>query len=659
MNFFEAQDRARRQTGWLVLLFLLAVAGLIIITNLLVLGVLAYNRTGEFIFSPGVLQQQFAWDVFIGIAIVIVSLVFLGSLYKTLALSDGGRSVAEMLGGRLINPASTNPDERRVLNVVEEMAIASGMPVPPVYLLDEAGINAFAAGTRPNNAVIGITRGAITQLSRDELQGVIAHEFSHIFNGDMRMNIRLMGVLHGILLLGLIGYYILRGMRYMRRSRNEKGASAALAIMVLGLGLVIIGYVGFFFGQWIKAMVSRQREYLADASAVQFTRNKEGIAGALKKIGGASAGSLLQNPASPEYSHAYFSRGIGGFLQSIFATHPPLRTRIKRIDPSWNGEYILPKKIEPATEQPVTADQTLSEARAAMMADAAAVITANEAVERVGTAGQEEVDAARDILASIPVVLKRAIEAPFGARAVIYGLLLDHRQNVEEQQYGLLMQLADPVVVEHTRQLRTTLQKLSEQAELPLVELALPVLRTLSVEQYRQFRSVVQSLIAADKRVDLKEWIMQWLVIQQLDYEFGLRRRPREKHAYLAGVRGDVEVLLSLVANIEHPEVNSAERAFDAARAIIGDRALQFVPPDELSLGRLNNAAGRLEQLKPLLKPRILKACAACVMYDGNATIRGWELLRTIAVCLDSPMPPLTQKTQGNLKFASIQDEQV
>jgi len=647
MNFFEAQDKARRQTGWLVVLFLLAVAGLIIITNLLVLGVLAYNQTGQFVFSPSLLQQQFAWDIFVGVAIVVISLVFLGSLYKTMALSGGGRSVAEMLDGRLIDRGSHDPDEQRVLNVVEEMAIASGMPVPPVYLLDEDGINAFAAGLSPNNAVIGITRGAIARLNRDELQGVIAHEFSHIFNGDMRMNIRLIGVLHGILLLGLIGYYILRGMRFMRSSRNQKGASAAMAIFVLGLGLVVIGYIGFFFGQWIKAMVSRQREFLADASAVQFTRNKDGIAGALKKIGGLSAGSLLQNPAAPQYSHAYFSRGVGGLLQFVFATHPPLDTRIKRIEPGWNGKYILPKPAEPVAEEE-TGKETLSARQQAMLgaAVAAGVLNASDVIDRVGTVGQQDMDTARQILVNIPPALKQAAAEPFGARAVIYGMLLDHRQDIRQQQDTILAQQADPAVAEHTRQLKPELEQMPELTRLPLIELALPTLQTLSADQYQQFRQVVQELIAADKTVDLKEWIIQQLVIQQLDQSFGLREPPRAKHAYLGAVKTDAEALLSLVAQIEHPNASRAEHAFEAGKAAIGAGALQFMARQDLSLELLNNAMHNLAQLKPLLKPRILKACAACIMYDGTITVRGYELLRILAICLESPMPPLSGSLQ-------------
>jgi len=642
MNFFEAQERARRRTGWLVILFALATASLIVITNLLLLGVFAYSQTGEFVFSPMVLSQQFDWDIFVGVAVVVSILIFLGSLYKTMSLSEGGRSVAEMLGGRLIARNTTDPDERRLLNVVEEMAIASGISVPNVYVLDETGINAFAAGLTPNDAVIGVTQGTLRYLDRDELQGVIAHEFSHIFNGDMRMNIRLIGALHGILLLGLIGYYILRATRYARSSRNREGASAIAAVLALGAGLVAIGYIGFFFGQWIKAMVSRQREYLADASAVQFTRNKDGIAGALKKIGGLSAGSLLENPSAPQYSHAYFSQGVGGFLQSLFATHPPLKSRIKKIDPRWNGEFIASRKVESVVEkQPEAEDAT---ARTAILTGtiAAGVLTANEIIEQVGTVNEQQVELAREIIATIPAVLRQAAEEPFGARAIIYGLLIDQKAELEAKQRQILMQVADPAVAEHTKVLKDDLLILPMFARLPLLELTIPALQELSAPQYRQFRKAVHSLIAADKKVDLKEWILQRLVMQALDEYFGLRKRPTAKHAYLGAVKKEAEIILSLVAYTEHQDAVIAEKAFDAGKSEVGAGALQFAQRDQLTLDNLNAAVDELEKLKPLLKPRILKACAACIMYDTKASIRGQELLRTIASTLDCPMPPLS-----------------
>ena len=341
MNFFEQQDKARRNTKKLILLLVLAVVSLIAITSLFFAFFFYYlesNSTGHLSAPPAggfwvqlihsVPPQTFVW-----IALGISAVVLAGSIFKYLQLQSGGRAVAQAMGGHPILANTQDLDERKILNVVEEMSIASGTCVPPVYLIEDSAINAFAAGFKPQDAVIGITRGSIKLLSRTQLQGVIAHEFSHIYHGDMRINMRLIAILHGILLLGLIGEFLLRSNTQRRSSKNNgKGA-----ILGFGLGLVIIGYAGTFFGNLIKAAVSRQREFLADASAVQFTRDPEGIAGALKKIGAHSMGSHLENAHAAEFSHMYFGQGINTYLE-LMATHPPLDERIKRIQPYWNGK---------------------------------------------------------------------------------------------------------------------------------------------------------------------------------------------------------------------------------------------------------------------------------------------------------------------------------
>jgi len=528
------------------------------------------------------------------------------------------------------------------------MAIAAGIPVPRVYLLDEEGINAFAAGRSPNDAVIGITRGALQYLDRDELQGVIAHEFGHIFNGDMRINLRLVGVLHGILLLGLIGYYLLRVTRYMRSSRSEKGGNVVIAILALGAGLVAIGYIGFFFGQWIKSLIRRQREYLADASAVRYTRNRDGIAGALKKIGGLGAGSRLEAPAAPEYSHAYFAPGVSGFLQRLFATHPPLPVRIKRIDPAWDGTFVTPRPAAPAREAEAGPEKDMH--KVGMMAGAIAVggMAPGEVIEQAGAVGPQQLAVAQRIIAAIPAVLRSAAEEPFGARAVIYGLLLDPRPDIRAAQMASLRQHADPAVAGQTIVLQKEFDRLPESARLPLMELAIPTLAGLSSSQYTRFRDVVQALIAADRTVSLREWILQRFVLQQLDLNFGLRKAPREKYALLGDVKAEAEILLSLLARTEHGKHREAEQAFQAGKAAIGAGAFRMAAVEDLGLDRLNRALDKLEALKPRLKARILQACAACVMYDGKVTVTGMELLRTIASCLGAPLSPLLAQEGGN-----------
>ena len=365
MNFFEHQDQARRKTGMLVGLFVVAVAGLIVGTYVLIMslylgGLEQASQQREMLinqFGPDTFWRP---DIFVGVALAVFLVVGGGSLYKTAQLSGGGEPLALSLGGRRLLSDSSDPVERKVLNVVEEMALASGLPVPPVFMMDrEQGINAFAAGYQPEDAVIGVTRGCVENLSRDELQGVIAHEFSHILNGDMRLNIRLIGIVHGILLVGLIGYYTLRiaAASGSRRSSNDKGGGG-LAFLGLGLGLMAIGFIGTLIGNLIKAAVSRQREFLADASAVQFTRDPNGIAGALKKIGGFNAGSKVTVAKATEASHMFFATGVA----ELFATHPPLAKRIARIDAFWQAEM--------AAERP---EERVPETRAAAFAPAGAV----------------------------------------------------------------------------------------------------------------------------------------------------------------------------------------------------------------------------------------------------------------------------------------------
>ena len=322
MNFFDAQDRAKRATRWLVGVYLLSTLAIVAGVTMIVGGVF---------YQEGMQMDP----ALLGIAAAMTALLIFGaSLFKTAMLSGGGARVAQDLGGTPVSADVQDPLRRRLRNVVEEMAIASGVPVPEIYVLEaESGINAFAAGFTPGDAAVAVTRGALDILSREELQGVIAHEFSHILNGDMRLNIRMMGVLFGIMVIGLIGRMVLRGSYHggLVSGRRNKNAPA---VMMIGLGLTILGWIGVFFARLIKAAVSRQREFLADASAVQFTRQPDGIANALKKIGGYSRHSYIEAKDPEEVSHMLFAGGLPR-IASLFATHPPLRERIEALDPSF------------------------------------------------------------------------------------------------------------------------------------------------------------------------------------------------------------------------------------------------------------------------------------------------------------------------------------
>jgi Zn-dependent protease with chaperone function len=330
MDFFAHQQKARKSTKVLVVYFGIAVV--CIIASVYFASLLIFHGFDTRQAGNAATQDLVLWDAMLFLRVVLGTLgvVIIGSLYKTAALAKGGSAVAESLGGRLVDPDTTHPDERKLRNVIEEMAIAAGVPLPKIYVLDhETGINAFAAGHTPNDAAIGVTAGCVTLLDRDELQGVIGHEFSHILNGDMRLNLRIMGVLFGILCLSVIGRVLI----YSRG--GDRGKSP---LMLLGLALMFIGAIGVFFGRLIQAALSRQREFLADASAVQFTRNPAGLSAALQKIGG--AGSQVHSAHAGEASHLFFSNGLGKPFLGALATHPPLDKRIRAIDPAWNGTFL-------------------------------------------------------------------------------------------------------------------------------------------------------------------------------------------------------------------------------------------------------------------------------------------------------------------------------
>ena len=646
MNFFESQDRVRKNTAQLVFLFALAVITLIIMTNILVMVALGFISS-EQLHSGGPLLQTLDWSRFALVSAAVVGVVLAGSLYKIMALSGGGRTVADALGGQLIPQNTTDLKQRRLLNVVEEMAIASGTPVPPVYILTgEPGINAFAAGFTPRDAVIGVTQGLIDHLTREQLQGVIAHEFSHIFNGDMRLNIRLMGVLNGILIIGLAGYFLLRSTAFSGRGRNnDKGAGG---IMGLAIGLMVIGFAGTFFGGLIKAAVSRQREYLADASAVQFTRNPGGIAGALKRIGGLEFGSIVQNPGAPEISHAFFAQGVSGFMQAMSATHPPLEKRIRRIDPHWDGKFDLADLSDSAVED-IEADIKQTQSREALaqkvvtVVSGAAMADINNAIDQIGKPKAETIDHARALLAALPLALKDAARETYGARAVIYSLLLDAGQNVRGKQLAQLQQYADPDVFVLTNKLMPEISELDIKFRLPLIDIAIPALKQLSLDQYKTFKTNLSALIEMDDKVDMFEWSLQKILFNHLDGHFFKLPHTQPRYDNLSELKQETEMVLSMMAYAGHDELKEIEAAFSAAALTLDFSGLQLLEKNEISISELDLSLQKLEMLKPLSKPQLLKACATSVMHDQQVSPVEVELLRAFSDVLGCPMPPIIQ----------------
>jgi Zn-dependent protease with chaperone function len=636
-DFFQRQETARRNTARLVVLFALAVLAIMVSIDLLLAATFGYLGRDA---RTGAIDWTLAADPELVSLAVLGTLVVVGggSLFKIAQLRGGGRVVAEQLGGRLLNPDTAAASEQRLLNVVEEMAIASGMPVPPVYLLDqESGINAFAAGFTPNDAVIGVTRGTTEQLTRDELQGVIAHEYSHILNGDMRLNIRLIGLLHGILIIGMLGYFLLRMTLYSgyrrRRSRQEGGA---MPILALGAGLMAVGFFGTFFGNLIKAAVSRQREFLADAAAVQFTRQAEGIAGALKKIAGLAAGSKIENPNAPEASHMFFGRATSG-LSGLFSTHPPLAERIRRLDPSWDGTV-------PTIAAPSDAGRPLAAGASALAEPTPAAgggSSLRDAVDHVGQPQQEHLRYAATLLDSLPGPLVSAARESYGARALVYALLLDRNADPRRRQLAHLAAEADPGVYQETLRMMPLVDRLHVRARLPLVEISLPALRGLTRPEYERFRRIVSALIEVDQAVDLFEWSLHRILLHELGGHFAPVRPPRVRHRTLASVRQHAETLVSMLAHAGNRDAASARRAFEDGWRSLDLPEASLLPVEQLGVGSLDRALAALAEAAPQVKHRILRAAVAVIAADRAVTAAEAELLRAVSASLDCPMPPL------------------
>ncbi len=643
MDFFQSQDTAQNNTRRLIIFFALAVIGLIVITNLLAMLLFGFLGTGQQGITLNSVATQFDWRTFLTIGALVSVVILGGSAYKTMSLSGGGTTVAESLGGHLIEQSTHDLHERKVLNVVEEMAIASGMPVPQVYLLEgEEGINAFAAGYSPGDAVIGVTRGTIAFLSREELQGVIAHEFSHIAHGDMRLNIRLIGILHGILLLGLIGYFVLRSAR-----GNSKNAAP---IFGLGIGLIVIGYAGTFFGNLIKASVSRQREFLADASAVQFTRNKDGIAGALKKIGGYAAGSELETPEAPSMSHAYFSSGVPSMLGSLSATHPPLEVRIKRIDSTWNGIFEpVTHEIDELTDKGTTSTSKKEQQKARkdkMTKTVMGAMIINEILNSIGQTDATQLNYAATLINDIPDNIRQALHEPYAARAVIYCLIIDKNPDIQQKQFQHLKEFADSGVYELSCKLFKTISQLDVKFRLPLIDIALPVLRRLSKSQYQVFKENLNSLITADDRVDIFEWSLQKILFHNLEKELGSAKTGKNqaykkiaKYGSLRSVKKHINVLMSMLIYVCQPDKAQIEATLSAAQQELQIKDLTLLPREQINFNTLETAIDKLALLKPLQKPRLLKACLICMTQDNDYSAQEKELMRAIANTLDCPIP--------------------
>lgn len=648
MDFFGAEQRAKKRTARLLVLFGFAVAGTVAVGYLAtVVGLHAaslnaragYGGYGE----PAPELSLWQPGLFVGVAACTLAVIGLASLYKWNEYSGGGSAVAEGVGGRRVDPHTTDPREHQLLNVVEEMAIASGLPVPAVYVLDdEPAINAFAAGHSPSDAVVTVTRGTLEKLSRDELQGVVGHEFSHILNGDMRMNVRITAIIFGILVIGLAGRATLWGMRYGRVSGRGKGGGALIVILAIGLALLVIGYAGYFFGKLIQASVSRQREFLADASAVQFTRNPAGVAGALKKIGGYAIGSNLEAHRAAEISHFFFAQAFASNFGGLWATHPPLSERIRAIEPDFDGNFPEPPRIVDVAKEPWSKVAHMPAQAPSPSPQAAAAFGAALAAA-AGTLTPAAKDGARAILDAIPAPVRAAARSPHDAPILVYGLLLDADEAVRRRQVASIG-ASDGGDALHTLQLlEPALLQLRPEHKLPVLQLALASLKALDPSALKTFAGTLEALVQAEGRVTTFAFALQRIVLRELAASRDPTAAPAQIYSFQA-VAGEISVVLSALAHASSENAQEAAKAFaeGAAQLKLVQASLAFVSEAESGFSQLGAALDKLAGASGPIKQRLLVASAHVVGADGVVLTAEAELLRAIAASLNVPVPPLS-----------------
>ena len=654
MDFFARQEQTRRTSRVLVAAFLGSFVVCALATTFAIALVLRNVGARALYAGPGTWTEWIGANLgpLGGIMVVTVVVMALASLYRAASLAGGGGDVARMVGATQVTGGGADALQQRLVNVVEEMALASGVAVPEIFVLEhESGINAFAAGTNHSNAAICVTRGALERLERAELQGVIAHEFSHVLNGDMRLNQQLIGLSFGILALSLVGRFILRGVRFARPNRKD-GSALAIAIIV-GLALVAIGWIGVFFSRLIKAAVSRQREALADASAVQFTREPEGLAGALKKVAG--YGARIQYAETEEVAHMLFERGSGAF-SGWLATHPPLIERIKALEPTFDPRDLPTPQPLPGPGAAVAAERAIAAARAEGGFDAAARTAAvvSAALTAMPSSDDPVRDRAGQIVApevgsalrdAVPEGIQQAARATDSSLVLVVALALapdgptrDHQLRLVETQLGAAR-------AQECRQLFELLNRVDRRLRLSIVALALPALKRRPAEQIRYLLDLLAKIAALEAEPRLFDYALQHVLAAYLRAQptaAGLASRtPLSKSA----LRDAVHTLLATVASFGNTNPAVAQAAYAAGLAALGwrdarDAAAFESPAATRDLAKLDAALVALAGLRPNDKLRLLRGVLATIRADGKIDLDEQELFRAIAATLDCPLPP-------------------
>jgi len=632
MNFFEQQDRARRRSALLVLVFTVAVIGIVVATNFVALGAF-------YLFGTIQLEALVPFGIWLGQHPRIVgwttaiTLGFIGaaSLYRMATLSQGGGAVARLLGGVRVDSASHDARHRQLLNVVEETAIAAGLPVPEVYVLDrEAGINAFAAGFTSSDAAIAVTRGMLETLNRDELQGVVAHEFSHILHGDTRLNMRLVGAGFGILVIALTGRMLLRG---VAEARSSDGRAIAAGYFI-GLLLLMIGYIGVLAANLVKAAVSRDRERLADAAAVQFTRNPHGLAGALKKIAVSPMRANITSAEGEEVSHMLIAEP-SGFFTRLFASHPPLLERIRWLEPRFDPaelEQIRLAPMQPSRPPPVEpAPPALAEL---------AGLAPHVVVGMVGNPGSASLVTAAALDQGLVPTLREAAHSSQDAYYLVLALLLHKDRQVRDAQLEKISERLPQAPLEYIENLAGQLARLDPTRHLPLFELSFPALRRRPPLELRQLIGLVDDLVRADGITTIFDYTLSRLLRQHVAESLAPHKVAPRHAPKLHALRSNVQVLFSLLAQAGHANAREARQAYDAGVRHLFTDPPAYAPADPWAAS-LDVALLKLDRLPPLIKQELITALTTTVLHDRQITLAETELLRVVCALLHCPLPPL------------------
>ncbi len=656
MNFFEHQDRARRMTWRLIGLLLLAIASVVLV-------VYAASVVAEAGWHVGQEGPGFVWiqpRLLVFVAVATLGLMGIAALVRMRALDSGGGAIALSLGARQVLPARAEGRERVLLNVAEEMAIAAGMPVPYVFVLpNEPGINAFAAAASPRDAAVVVTQGALEHLDRDELQGVIGHEYSHLLNGDTRLNMRLVGLLHGLTVLGQTGLLLLRASSGAGTATRHRGVSTRgggpWPLFFIGATLWLAGSLGLLAARIIKAAVSRQREFLADAAAVQFSRNRDGLAGALKKIGGQGRTAAIQSPSAEEFSHLFFSEAFRhNWLGGLFATHPPLTERIKRLDPSFRGRFgeVSTRRIETSSGQGSARRAEPGQQSAldgepvggpAPAAQERFDLAPESVIGRVGAPTSDDLRWGGEALAAMPDVLRDAASQPFDALALLYALTLHEEPTHRAAQETALARMGPRGVARRAGQLKQHCDQLDQRLRLPLVETLVPTLRRLSDRQRRAVMASVDALVDADGARSVFEYALRRMLLRRL-MEPGARAPAKPQVLSIRPLAAACSTILSALAWAGHEESAAVGVAFrkGAARLppALRTRA-NLREAKACTFAAMDKALECVEGSVPYAKRAFVDACAHCVVADGQVTVEEAELLRSVAEAVGCPIPPL------------------